>query len=99
MSECTGCILLVRMAASISVDQSFAVSSGLLNLVIVLGNDVKKHSLDRRTDGVWDGLGSRQQNLFISTALSINDIKHGWTRARGRRTKQRFMHGGTGLIN
>lgn len=87
------------MVASISVDQSFAVSSGLLNLVIVLRNDVKQHSLDRRTDGVWDGLGSRQQSLFISTASSINNIKHGWTRARGRRTKQGFMRGDTGLIN
>lgn len=39
---------------SISVDQSFAVSSGLLDLVIVLGNDVKKHSLDReRQKGRW----------------------------------------------
>lgn len=35
------------MLESVSVDESLAVSSGLLNLVIVLVNDVKQHSLER----------------------------------------------------
>lgn len=43
-SEDTACVSL-----DVSVDESFAVSSGLLNLVVVLGNDVKQHSLDRDT--------------------------------------------------
>lgn len=36
----TGCILIQRMLDSVSVDESFAVSSGLLNLVIVFGDDI-----------------------------------------------------------
>lgn len=49
VSYYTDCILLERALESNSVDESFAVSSGLLNLVMVLVNDVKQHSLERET--------------------------------------------------
>lgn len=45
----TGWILLEQGLKSVSVDESFAVASGLLNLVEVLVNDVKQHSLERAT--------------------------------------------------
>lgn len=40
-------MLKSRRAKSASVDESLPVSSGLLNLVIVLVNDVKQHRLER----------------------------------------------------
>lgn len=45
VSYYTGSISLEGECAGVSVDESLAVSSGLLNLVIVLSNDVKQHSL------------------------------------------------------
>lgn len=52
VSHYTACILLEKLrvcSESVSVDESFAISSGLLNLVIVLVNDVKQHRLERET--------------------------------------------------
>lgn len=50
MSFYTGCFLLKKKKTSLesaSVDERFPISSGSLNLVKVLVNDVKQHSLER----------------------------------------------------
>lgn len=45
---------------SVSVDESFPVSSGPLNLVIVLVNDVKQHSLQGEKKAVSVSMESRK---------------------------------------
>lgn len=46
------------MMESLSVDESFAISSGLLYLVIILVDDVKEHSLERERENKTQKLTS-----------------------------------------
>lgn len=79
MSYSTSCILYESLSAGdeptsvlepASVDESFAVSSRLLNLVIVLVNDVKQHSLQTEKKKV----NEIQKQTFGGEKCSVSKI-------------------------
>lgn len=67
---------------SYSVDKCFTVSSGFLNLVVILGDDVKQHGLELKNrigvsvSKVFDGQNFSAKGLDVKTYVGVADLQN-----------------------